>query len=255
MLRDQELLEFRHTYYSLFVRLLWREPAAEFLTALQEGMEARIAAAAAIHPRLGEGWKMFRSFLAEASPEAVAEEFTALFLGPYAPQVNPYESYYLTGNLFKGPLIALRGFLKRLGVEKQEQEFAEPEDVLAFELEVMRWLIGKQQAAVPSGEDGRWLELQAAFLKEHLLVWASACAQDMQQAPGAHFYRGVAMVLGGFLEVEGRLFRDWGLDRIPTLDEARQRYGGRSTWQGPTFDVSGAEFEEASSLWRGGEEQ
>ena len=77
MLRDQELLEFRHTYYSLFVRLLWREPAAEFLTALQEGMEARIAAAAAIHPRLGEGWKVIRSFLAEASPEAVVEEFTA----------------------------------------------------------------------------------------------------------------------------------------------------------------------------------
>ena len=55
MLRDQELLEFRHTYYSLFVRLLWREPAAEFLTALQEGMEARIAAAAAIRASVRAG--------------------------------------------------------------------------------------------------------------------------------------------------------------------------------------------------------
>jgi TorA maturation chaperone TorD len=243
MLTDKALIEFRHTYYRLFVQLLWKEPAAELVTALQEDIEARISAAAGIHARMGEGWKIIQGVLAEQAPETVAEEFTVLFLGPFAPQVIPYESYYLTGHLFKAPLIVLRSFLKGLGVEKQAQEFAEPEDMLAFELAVMRWLIGKQMAAGHSVEDTRWLELQAAFLKQHLLVWAPTCAQDMESAPGAHFYRGVAMILQGFLEVERTLFRDWGLDHIVSLEEARQRHGVYSTWQGPTFDLSGGEAE------------
>lgn len=237
MLREQELIAFRHTYYNLFVRLLSKEPAAEFVAALQEEIEARIDAAALVHPRLGEGWTALHDFLVEASPEVVAEEFTALFLGPFAPQVHPYESFYLTGQLFTAPLIALRGFLARLGVAKQEQALAEPEDVLAFELEVMRWLISKQMVAGHADEESRWLERQAAFLQAHLLIWAPACAQDMEHAPGAHFYRGVAILLQGFLEVERTLFRDWGMDQIPSVEEARRRYGADSTWQGPTFEM------------------
>ncbi|MGQ4809273.1 Chaperone protein TorD [Candidatus Entotheonellaceae bacterium PAL068K] len=240
MLGDQDLTAFRYTYYSLFVRLLWQEPAAEFVAALQEGLEARREAAAAVHPRLGEGWQEIGRLLQEETPERVAEEFTTLFLGPFEPQVTPYESYYLTGNLYQGPLIALRSFLKQLGVEPRQQEFAEPEDVLAFELDVMRWLISKQMAAAPQPEaQRRWLERQAALLKAHLLVWAPACAQDMEQASEAHFYRGVGMLLDGFLAMERLLFRDWGTDEIPSLAEARQRYGARPTWQGPTFEVSG----------------
>ncbi len=93
MLGDQDLAAFRHTYYSLFVHLLWQEPAAPYVAALQEGIEARGDAAAAIHPRMGEGWNVLGQFLIEAPPEQVAEEFTTLFLGPFGPQVTPYESY------------------------------------------------------------------------------------------------------------------------------------------------------------------
>lgn len=243
MLRDKKIAESRYTYYSLFVQLLWKEPAAEFVAVLQEEMDVRIRAAVAVHTLMGEGWRVIRCFLAEESPEAVAEEFTSVFIGPHAPHVHPYESYYLTGHLFRGPLIVLRDFLKRLGVEKQEQDFAEPEDVLAFELGVMRWLVGKQMAAEHTDEQKRWLELQAAFLQEHLLVWAPACAQDMEKAPEAHFYRGVGMILRGFLEVEQALFRDWGLETIISLEEARQRHGASPTWKGPTVDLSGGEPE------------
>lgn len=239
MLRDKALLEFRHTYYSLLRGLLWKEPSSELIAALQDDLESRIEAALAVQPRMGEGWQVIQQFLSKNSPAAVAEEFILLFVGPHAPQINPYESYYLTGHLFREPLIALRGFLKPLGLEKQEQEFAEPEDVLAFELDVMRWLIRQQMVAIQTDGEARWLELQAAFLKQHLLVWAPTCAQDMESAQGAFFYRGVAMILHGFLEVEQLLFRDWGLDALPSLEEARERHSARVTWRGPTFDASG----------------
>ncbi|MFQ5850913.1 MAG: molecular chaperone [Candidatus Binatia bacterium] len=232
--RDKDLVQFRHTYYSLFVQFWVREPATEFVTALREDMAERIDSAAAVHPLMGQGWQCIQRCLSERAAEEVAEEFTRLFLGPFTPKVNPYESYYLTGHLFRAPLVALRGLLKRLGLEKREEAFAEPEDVLAFELEVMRWLIGKQMAAADAEEETSWLRLQADFLKEHLLVWVSTCAEDIEKAEGAHFYRGAAMILRGFLEVERTLFRDWGLDKIASLDEARQRYGVSPTWKGRT---------------------
>jgi TorA maturation chaperone TorD len=241
--RDKELMQFRNTYYSWFVRFWWREPPVEFITALQEDITDRIDAAAAVHPLMGEGWQRIRGFLAERSPEEVAEEFTHLFLGPFGLQVNPYESYYLTGHLFRAPLVTVRAFLKYLGLERREMEFPEPEDVLAFELEVMRWLIGKQMAATDPEEAERWLRLQAEFLKEHLLIWVPTCAQDIEKADGAHFYRGAAMILRGFLEVERALFREWGLDKIMSLEEARKRHGASPTWKGPTFDFPGDEPE------------
>ncbi len=241
--RDKELMQFRHTYYSWFVRFWWREPSVEFITALQEDIVDRIDAAAAVHPLMGEGWQKIRGFLAERSPEEVAEEFTRIFLGPYGLQVNPYESYYLTGHLFRAPLVTVRAFLKRLGLERREMEFPEPEDVLAFELEVMRWLIDKQMTAGNSEDETGWLQWQAAFLKEHLLIWVPTCAQDIEKADGVHFYRGAAMILRGFLEVERALFREWGLDKISSLAEARQRHGMSPTWKGPTFDFPGDEPE------------
>ena len=241
--RDKELVEFRHTYYSWFVRFWWREPPVEFITGLQEEITDRIDAAAAVHPLMGEGWQGIRLYLSEREPEEVAEEFTHLFLGPFAPKVNPFESYYLTGHVFRAPLVAVRAFLKRLGLEKQEDEFSEPEDVLAFELEVMRWLVGKQMTATNPEEETRWLRLQADFLKEHLLIWAPTCAQDIERAEGANFYHGAAMILRGFLEVERILFREWGLDKIMSLEEARKRHGMSPTWKGPTFDFPDAEPE------------
>ena len=239
MLRDPDFIQFRQTYYRLFVQLLWKEPEAAFVAALRDDMPARVEAAASVHPLMGSGWQIIDDYLADHSPDAVAAEFSRLFLEPFAKGIRPYASYYLTGQFFTEPLQAWRGFLKQLGVEKPPG-FTDPEDVLAFELDVMRWLIDKQAAA---DDADRWLRLQAMCLKEHVLVWAPSCAGDIEQAPQAAFYRGVAQLLRGFLEVEQSLFRDWGLDRVATLAEARAHYGAGPDWRGPLFDAADEEVE------------
>ena len=124
--RDKELAEFRHTYYSLFVRFWWKEPDAAFIDSLQGDIENRIDPAAKLHPLMGEGWRSIQSFLAERAPEEVADEYTRLYIGPFGVPIYPYESHYLTGHLFRAPLVILRGFLKRLGLEKQEESQAAP---------------------------------------------------------------------------------------------------------------------------------
>ena len=241
MLRDRDFIQFRQTYYRLFVQLLWKEPEAAFVGALRDDMQARAEAAAAVHPLMGSGWRVIDDYLADHPPGEVAAEFSQLFLEPFARVVRPYASYYLTGQFFTEPLKAWRGFLKQLGVEKPSQGFTDPEDVLAFELDVMRWLTDKQAAA--PDDAACWLRLQATCLKEHLLVWAPSCAADIEQAPQAAFYRGAAQLLRGFLEVEQSLFRDWGLDRVATLAEARAHYGVQPDWRGPLFDAADEEVE------------
>ena len=130
--------------------------------------------------RLGRTDEAIERFLGDTPPgqsaQNVAEEYIQLFIGPHNPEINAYESVYLTGRLFDRPLADIRTFLKAVGIEKVD-EYSEPEDFLAFELEVMRWFVGKQLGATNPEEEKRWLRLQSEFLKEHLLVWAPACAR------------------------------------------------------------------------------
>jgi TorA maturation chaperone TorD len=250
---DLELHGFRRGYYEMLVALFRKEPTAELLLQLSNGIGERIQAARNLHPLLGQGWEEIERFLNEVPSESVAEtvsdEYTRLFIGPHGPEVNPYESFYLTGRLLDRPLADVRACLKAIGIEKLEQ-YSEPEDCLAFELEVMRWLIAKQMAAPDTQEESRLLRLQSDFLKEHLLVWVPACAKDIERAEGARFYPALAKIIEGFLVLEQNFFRERGLDKIASLERARQRYGAVPVWKGPTFevsDISGDKPEVASS--------
>ncbi len=82
----------------------------------------------------------------------------------------------------------------------------------------------------------QWLEKQARFLKEHLLVWGPAFAQEVESAKHADFYKGAGKLLRGFLELEKQLFHDRGPEKIETLQTLRNKYGSRREWKGPLFE-------------------
>lgn len=242
MIHDRELLSFRQSYYEVLGALFRREPSGELLQWLTCGIAERAQAARNLHPLLGAGWqdieRLLETTTAERLAEAVADEYTQLFIGPLNPKVNPYESFYLTGGLFDRPLADVRTFLKSAGIERREG-YPEPEDFLAFEMELMRWLIEKQAGATDPAEQDRFFRLQADFLKEHLLVWGPACAQDIGLAEGAKFYQSAAKILQGFLELERNFFGEWNVDKVLSVEAARRRYGAVPAWRGPTFDLSG----------------
>jgi len=241
MIGDRDLLAFRQGYYDLLVSLFWKEPHGDLLAVLRQGIEDRAGGARHLHPLLGEGWAEIQRFLdavaLDRPAETVADEYTRLFIGPHAPEIHPYESYYLTGRLLDRPLVVIRSFLGEVGIEK-DGGYAEPEDCLAFELEVMRRLIGRQGSASDPDEEARWITHQAAFLKQHLLVWGPAAAGDLAGAKGAAFYRGAAKLLQGFLEFERDLFKGWGPETIQSLEEARRGLSGSGAWRGPIFDLT-----------------
>ena len=127
--------------------------------------------------------------------------------------------------------------MKEVGLEKKEGQLPEPEDTLGFELEIMNWMISKQTSSDDSDIEEKWLDLQARFLKEHLLVWGPTCAQDIEAAPHAVFYKGTGKLLRGFLEFEKQLFHDLGPEKIESLETLRKRYGSRKEWKGPLFEA------------------
>lgn len=241
MIGDRELLGFRQGYYALLVSLFWKEPSGELLHSLSDQISERIDASRHLHALLCEGWEELNRFLLETPAEqltdVVADEYVRLFIGPHGATINAYESFYFTGNLMDRPLAKLRADLKAAGIEKKD-DYAEPEDCLAFELEVMRWLIEKQVQAADPEEEKRWLQLQADFLKQHLLIWAPTCARDMEAAGAACFYRATAKILRGFLEMEVSFFPEGDLSKIASLEEVRRFYGAMPMWRGPTFDYS-----------------
>jgi TorA maturation chaperone TorD len=236
---DGELRAFRAEHYGLFVSLLWREPARDLLERLGRGIEVRAAAAQGLHPQLAAGWREIAATLAGFPPaelaEAARDEYTRLFLGPYGVELHLYESYYLTGRVYDRPLADLRAFLATIGIARDDG-VSEPEDWIAFELDVMRRLIQRQGESSDDDAEARVLDLQAAFLKRHLLVWAPSAARDIAEAKAAVFYRGVGRLLMGFLDLERELFEYRGQDPLPSVDDARRRYAG-GDWRGPLFDL------------------
>jgi len=241
MLGDRELLAFREGYYGVLAALLSREPSPRLLAELAAGIEDRARAARGLNPRLGSGWQRLGQWLAAGPPEVLAERaaetYTRLFLGPPAPLVNLYESYYLTGRLFERPLAVVRQFLAEVGLGR-DPGYAEPEDSLAFELEVMRRLAGRQAAAREADEQARWLAAQAAFLRDHLLVWGPAAACDLASAQGAGFYGGVGEILEGFMAFELDVFGSYDTMAVKSLEEARRIWGGTGQWRGPVMELA-----------------
>ena len=237
MIGDKELANLRQKYYGLFVLLFWKEPDAELLISLLERISDRVKGAAQLSPVMSEGWKNIRSYLEKHGPDEVEYEFVQLFLGPHKPDVKPYESYYLAGSVFQAPLASVRGFMKEIGLEKKKGELPEPEDALGFELEIMNWLISKQTNSKDSKEEEKWLDFQARFLKNHLLIWGPSCSEEVESAPNADFYKGAGMLLRGFFEIEKELFQNLGPEKIESLGEARKRYGNRMDWKGPLFEA------------------
>jgi len=235
LLSEPDIVQFRREYYELLARLLAAPPDAALLATLREGIAERAVGAAQVHAQMGAGWRTMDEALAAADTEALADEFTRLFVGPYAQFINPYQSFYLTGALYGKPLADVRAFMARQSLEPGDAERKEPEDALDFELGIMARLVARQQAG-GDVDPAALLEPQREFLARHLLVWAPLCVADIEAKPDAAFYKGVAQLLGGFFEVERDFFVEDGGLEVETLAAARQRYHA-TAFKGPIFDA------------------
>ena len=182
MLEDEELA--RADAYAVLARLLFAAPDEGLLASLQQSS------------REGEGeltsaWNAL--CVAADDAKAIDDEYASLFISIARPPVPLYASWYLTGFLMEKPLALLRDDLAVLGLARNESQ-TDPEDHIAGELDVMRYLILNQ-----TGD-------QSAFFRRHLQPWYAALCDALLVAPGVRFYREVSKFMRVFLDMERDYF-------------------------------------------------
>ena len=184
--------------YRVLGRLLASPPDAETLDLFAQAPVSEEDSLLAV------AWRMLAMSAQRATPEQVADEYQALFIGLGRGELVPFGSWYLTGFLMEQPLARLRTDMQKLGFERQD-DVAEPEDHAAALCEIMALL----------AEDGApaSLESQAAFFGTHIGPWMSRFFRDLQEASSAGFYRAVGQLGEQFINTDQRY-----LDMVERLD-------------------------------------
>lgn len=176
--------------YRLLAALLTAPPNNELLAILR-GLQVADSGGT-----LTPAWAALRDAATAADPQALEQEFFALFIGLGRGEVLPYASWYLSGFLMERPLATLRGRLAELGFSRQTGS-SEPEDHAAALCEVMAELVE------PDGPQDR----QRAFFDEFVGAWMGQFFSDLTAADSAHFYAAVGQLGKGFLAIEQGYFR------------------------------------------------
>jgi TorA maturation chaperone TorD len=175
----------RANTYEMIGALLWRTPDATALETV-----ARLQGNAT---PLGLAQIALADVAARSTPDAVRDEYFALFIGVGRGELLPYASYYLTGFLNERPLVAVRDEMVRLGLTRAERA-SEPEDHIAVLFDVMAGLIRGDYAA--DGLDDQ------IFFERHLKPWAARFFADLEVAGPAHFYKPLGRLGGLFFDIE-----------------------------------------------------
>ena len=147
---------------------------------------------------LGQAWLVLGDAAREATPEALEEEYTRLFLTIGRPEVMLFGSFYLAGFLMEEPVVELRDDLAKLGLGRR-MGIMESEDHLAALSDVMRHLI-------LTGPDAAGLERQKAFFAAHIEPWVDRLSDALEQAPDACFYPRTAALVRAFFDIERLAF-------------------------------------------------
>lgn len=185
----------RAELYGLLSRLWLAPPDDELLQAFG------VAVTQAPQPGglLEQAWESLVSAMRQTTAQDAAHEFDALFQGVGRPEVFVYASFHLSGFLNEKPLAALRTDLAALGLTRDTQR-GETEDHVAYVLEVMRYLIAGDDAAVCN------LEQQRRFFRTHVQPWVEALCDTVDAHPAARTWKAVAAFTRVFVQVETQAF-------------------------------------------------
>jgi len=181
----------RAEFYALLARLWYAAPDAALLQSIAASGDLPAEGA---QTALAEAWRQLKAAAAAADPEAVRDEYDALFIGTGKAAVTLYASGYLVETGRERVLVALRDELPALGLERVGATH-EPEDHFAALLEIMRHL-------VVSGADDAALQRERKFFTRYVLRAYNPLTNEVVASARADFYKFVARFTKAFCDVE-----------------------------------------------------
>lgn len=205
----RQSLELRENLYRLLSRLYDLEVDAPLLAALK-GLRFPQDCG---DPQLEEGYRLLEQYVQshdQTCLDDLAVDYAGVFLAAGVAQglaAFPYESVYtnkkrLVGQQARGSAAvayAAKGFALGTATYKI------PEDHVAVELEFMARLC--REAAAEGADLAACLAEQRAFFEAHLQNWMPAFCRDVEKYAATGFYKGLAKITGGFLNLEKELFQ------------------------------------------------
>ncbi|EHQ90617.1 TorD/DmsD family molecular chaperone [Desulfosporosinus youngiae] len=212
------LLETRVFAYDFLRRTFLVEPSQDYLRSLSENQLVSAFPFQEEDPELAEGTAKVQDYLntqdvlSAEGYDRLHWDYTRLFIGPYSLPAPPWESAYLNKDklLFQEETRRVRlAYLKYGFLPKHYQQ--EADDHLGLELDFMYQLANLTvEKAVVGDLDGfkELLQDQADFLEQHLLLWVPAFAKNVRLSANTGFYQGMARMLQGFIQIDGRAVKE-----------------------------------------------
>ncbi len=214
-----ELMSNRESFY----RFLGRLYKVEVDQALLDRMKCLRFPVECGETELAEGYRMLENYLARPEPDALTDlavDFAKVFLGAGIADETavayPYESVYTSPDrlIMQDARDQVVAAYRSKGLDKAEA-LDVPEDHIALELEFMACLCREAQDLV-AADDGQpvsgGIKEQRDFLVQHLLNWVPAFCADVQKFAETDFYKAVAKITNGYLNMEQAIIEDWIAD-------------------------------------------
>jgi len=229
-MKDQRFMEpqIRYFFYDLFFSMFVREPTDQVIDAWRTGLRT-IRDAEPDDVVVARAAGLLDLLDADGANEAVRSECLDLFWAlTDGPAVSLLASPYVDGKPFGEYLVRLRTFIEKTPFRKCD-DYIDPEDSLAFHLDLMRSLIREQsETTCPQERDG-WLALQDELLNDLLLTWVNGPLDSLEQCQKAPFYQAVAPVVRLWLDRDGRDLLEWrGQTQAAGNSGVSQDTGGRT---------------------------
>lgn len=201
-------LDLEGASYMLMGRILRQMPEHAWLDALAaQGVFDEIPYAQG-NPSVQKGadaLRIWASGYTEDAADAVYNDCMALLIGPGKPLAAPWESVYSEANeglVFQQETLDVRRAYRAFGLQV-DQLHHEPDDHIAYELEFVATLDARAAEALRAGRDAEaqaFIDAKNAFLTDHLQTWAFKWCDLMDEHAVTGFYRGIALLVRGFLQ-------------------------------------------------------
>ena len=158
------------------------------------------------------GYKLMREYLGNSWENAKTElavDYVRAFIGHGIDghaAAYPFESVYTSAKrlMMQGARDEVLALYRAEGVDKSA-DWKDGEDHVALELEFMKTLAERAAKALHEGDEveaARLLQVQHAFLDDHLRKWLPTFTRDMGIFAKTDLYLGLARLTAGFLQVE-----------------------------------------------------
>ncbi len=199
MINKESVNKARSLYYGLLSKMFVFTTSQERYAGVVEALDGMIENP--IDENSGEALKELKAFLVEKGEEALIQEYDDVFHNPAYKVVRNTASYYDEGVESGHMRVAVKNFLAKTRIRRDENNFKENEDSVGFILTFMHELI----ELIMSGQK-EYENIQHCLFVEVINPFIDEFIVNLYEHKMSRAYQSVAIVLNAFIAFERMYF-------------------------------------------------